>query len=162
MLRNKVPYTIRLLLPILWYGLIFYLTEMPDASSSSTQAVIIDLLTKAENKINLPETWLSNPEFWNGVFRVGAHVFMFGTLGILVYFLIEPTFKYQKAKFWTCILLVFILGALDEVHQSFVPGRFAMPIDVLKDVIGAIIFVSLACFIAKKISAKSSLRLQSS
>lgn len=146
---SKVPFFIRLLLPILWYGLIFCITEFPGASSISTQSAMDELYNKVNDSVQLAEIWLFNPEFWNGVLRIGSHLFMFGVLGILFYYLLEPSLRFNKKTFLISILLVMLFGISDEVHQSFVPGRFAMPIDVLKDIAGAIMFILVACKIVK-------------
>jgi VanZ family protein len=146
---SKVPFYKRLLLPILWYGLIFYITEQPGADSLSTQLAMEELHTKVNETVQLAEIWLFNPEFWNGVLRIGSHLFMFGVLGILFYYLLEPSLRFNKKTFLISILLVTLFGISDEVHQSFVPGRFPMPIDVLKDVFGSIVFILSACWIFK-------------
>ena len=142
---SKVPFYVRLLLPILWYGLIFYITEQPEADSLSTQLAMEELHTKVNETVQLAEVWFFNPEFWNGVLRIGSHMFMFGILGILFYYLLESSLRFNKKTFLISILFVTLLGISDEIHQSFVPGRFAMPIDVLKDIIGAILFITIAC-----------------
>lgn len=146
---RKVPFFIRLLLPILWYGLIFYITELPGASSYSTQSAMDGLYDTINDSVQLAEVWIFRPEFWNGVLRVGSHLFMFGILGILFYYLIEPSLKFNKKTFLISILLVAVFGISDEVHQSFVAGRFGKPSDVLKDIAGAIVFILLACKIVK-------------
>jgi VanZ family protein len=48
-----------------------------------------------------------------------------------------------RSLYLTCILTVFILAALDEFHQYFVPGRYASVWDVLLDTFGSALF----CFI---------------
>jgi VanZ family protein len=149
MIFEKTPFTIRLLLPILWYGLIFYITEQPEASSLSTQLIMFELYDTINDSVQLANIWILRPEFWNGVLRIGSHLFMFGNLGILFYHLIEPSLRFNKKTFLISILLVTLFGISDEVHQSFVPGRFPMPIDVLKDIAGAIVFILLACKIVK-------------
>ena len=146
---SKVSFYIRLILPILWYGLIFYITEQPEADSLSTQLAMEELHSKVNETVQLAEIWLFNPEFWNGVLRIGSHLFLFGILGILFYYLIEPNLRFNKKTFLISIFLVALFGISDEVHQSFVPGRFPMPIDVLKDIAGAIVFILLGCKIIK-------------
>lgn len=146
---SQVPFYIRLLLPILWYGLIFYITEQPGASSYSTQSAMDELHSKVSENVPLAEIWILQPQFWNGVLRIGSHLFMFGILGILFYYLIEPSLRFNKKTFLISILLVALFGISDEIHQSFVEGRFGKPSDVLKDVLGAIIFLLITFKIVK-------------
>jgi len=150
---SKVPFYIRLLLPILWYGLIFYLTELPEASSDNTSHVVKEATAPVfeaitDTKIALGET---NPiaDAINAVSRIAAHLFVFGIQGILLYFLANKSFQFNKKLFWLIVFAVAILGISDEIHQSYVPGRNAAGIDVLKDIAGAIVFMLLAFKIVK-------------
>lgn len=146
---SKVPFCIRLLLPILWYGLIFYITEQPGADSLSTQLAMEELHTKVNETVQLAEIWFLQPQFWNGVLRIGSHLFMFGILGILFYYLLEPSLRFNKKTFLISIFLVALCGISDEVHQSFVPERFGNVVDVLKDVLGAVVGIAIICTIGK-------------
>ena len=54
-----------------------------------------------------------------------------------------------------CVLFTSVYGAIDEVHQSFTPGRFAGADDWLADTLGAIlgatVCVLLTRFLTKNI-----------
>ncbi len=57
----------------------------------------------------------------------------------------------SKSLVRICILLGAIVGALDEFHQSFVPGRYGNdPIDFAADVLGSFAGASYAVYIFKK------------
>lgn len=80
------------------------------------------------------------------------HLILYAGFGFLLYFTIKHT---NAAKYAS--ILVILIGAIygftDEIHQSFVEGRTASPIDFIFDVIGVILFigmVNLVKFLNKK------------
>jgi VanZ family protein len=72
-----------------------------------------------------------------------AHVCAYGLLGFLFYRAYRS--HWPTASVWTMsgasLLSTGVYGATDEIHQYFVPGRFADPWDLLADVIGALLGV---------------------
>ena len=77
-----------------------------------------------------------------------AHAFEFGIFG---FFLSRSTFRLWGNRIWVVILTVMvglIYGGLDEIHQSFVPGREAAIDDFFADSLGVII--ALIIFWRKK------------
>ncbi|MBC7388014.1 MAG: VanZ family protein [Opitutaceae bacterium] len=132
---EKTPFYLRLILPVLWYGFIFFLTELPLASGNRTRDAISDVVYKnAPADIDL----FVIIERINFVFRSSAHFFMFGIQSILIYFLFKPDFNFNKTIYLlVAFVAIGILGGLDEFHQSFVPGRVPRIIDVCIDISGA-------------------------
>jgi VanZ family protein len=45
------------------------------------------------------------------------------------------------------LVLIFVLGAIDELHQSFVPGRFCTVSDAVADGLGGFAGIFLAMFV---------------
>ncbi|HMP73980.1 MAG TPA: VanZ family protein [Kiritimatiellia bacterium] len=115
---------------LLWAGVIFY--------SSS--------LTPEEHRLSLP--FLHADKI--------VHAIVFGILSLLLWFAIWKT---SMMTLPACILWAFSLaalyGILDEVHQSFVPGRDATFGDVLADIIGAILFLLLAPALSRRFPRSS-------
>ncbi len=150
MFFEKIPFVVRLILPILWYGLICFLTELPVAGNYYTAKVFNDATAPVYTEIakKKADPVYINPiaDVLNTAFRVGSHLFVFGILAVLIYLLIQPSLLFNKKKYWITLLIIIILGTLDEVHQTFVPGRLGVPVDVLKDAIGAVLFVLLVTF----------------
>jgi VanZ family protein len=73
-----------------------------------------------------------------------AHALVFGVLFLLG----ERAFFYQhrspilkRNSFWAAFALTCVYGILDEIHQSFVPGRTPDAMDVLADATGAIVMM---------------------
>ena len=66
--------------------------------------------------------------------------------GFSAFFFIEPTARsWPTAPVWTMtnasLLSTGVYGITDEIHQYFVPGRFADPWDLLADMVGALLGV---------------------
>ena len=77
--------------------------------------------------------------------RKGTHFVGYGIVALLFYVL------YRKLA-WNlpaliAILTVFFIASLDELRQSFIPGRTGIFSDVILDTAGAICFILLAIII---------------
>jgi VanZ family protein len=77
-----------------------------------------------------------------------VHAAVFGLLAALWYWARRGTDGSRRAAA-TAVALSVLWGALDEAHQSFVPGRNADFIDLLADAAGAVV-VALACLAATR------------
>jgi VanZ family protein len=77
-----------------------------------------------------------------------VHAAVFGLLAVLWYWARRGTDGAGRAAL-TAVALAALWGALDEVHQSFVPGRTADGLDLLADAAGAAL-AALACFAATR------------
>jgi hypothetical protein len=65
-----------------------------------------------------------------------GHMFGYALLG---YTLLYGFGREKPYAPWMALLLAVIYAITDEIHQSYVPGRFASPMDVLIDTSGALI-----------------------
>lgn len=119
---------------IAWYGIITYLSHIPTSTSASTQKMV------------------GGDDTINTIFRFCAHLGVFGLLGILVYGAMHAGqgFITQRRVFLMALCIVFLAGVLDEIHQSYVPGRFARIRDVVTDTSGAAFAVSFVLFLRKQ------------
>jgi VanZ family protein len=77
-----------------------------------------------------------------------AHAAVFGLLAALWYWARCGTDGAGRAAL-TAVVLAVVWGALDEAHQSFVPGRTADALDLLADAAGAVV-AALACLAAPR------------
>ncbi len=88
----------------------------------------------------------NNPLIIEFLLRKVAHVAFFFFLTLVIYLLL----RHYIRRTWLAILTTFVLsslvGVLDEYHQSFVPGRFASPIDVAINLVGIILGIGLIIF----------------
>ncbi len=102
---------------ILWAGMIFYFSSIPDLRSGL-------------------------PDIFDIILRKIAHAGEFGILAILLWrAILSSSFLQSKQSTINVVVIVIIIVILyaitDEIHQGFVPGRVASPIDVLIDSFGA-------------------------
>lgn len=78
---------------------------------------------------------------WDDVLAVVAHLFLFGTLALLMLFAVSRLRRVTRRAALGVIVAVMTYGVSDEIHQSFVPGRDASVFDVVVDTIGAVLVV---------------------
>jgi VanZ family protein len=78
-----------------------------------------------------------NAYFMNAIVRKSAHMLTFGLLGVLFYRVIR---RRSIDYAWFCATLI---AALDEWHQSFVPGRTPLLQDVVLDSFAAFLFLTI-------------------
>ena len=76
-----------------------------------------------------------------------AHVFLFGGLAFLLRAAMSPAADVSR-RAAAAIAIASVWGITDELHQSFVPGRVCSALDVVTDVVGAVLFVALADAVA--------------
>jgi VanZ family protein len=98
-----------------------------------TPAIMLTLWLLSSRPLHLPETGITGLD-------KAAHFIAYAILALAI--ALWPGEKRWKSRpFWTALLVVFLTalyGAVDEVHQSFVPGRDASVFDWAADVVGAV------------------------
>lgn len=107
----------------LCYSFIFYLSHIPTSTSVSTK------------------TMVGGDETLNIIFRFCAHLGVFGVLGVFIYAALMQAFVFSWRKCLVALCCTFFFGISDEIHQSFVPGRYARVQDVVTDTAGAAIAI---------------------
>lgn len=114
----------KLLLIIIWLGIIFFFSNQNgDSSASLTNGFIEKFL------------WFVDNDLVFMLIRKLAHFCEYFILGILVYnFLREFTLDKMVL---VAILLCFIFASTDEFHQLFVGGRNSQIFDVILDSLGS-------------------------
>ncbi|MCL2227616.1 MAG: VanZ family protein [Oscillospiraceae bacterium] len=75
------------------------------------------------------------------ILRKGAHLVVFFILGFCAANAIRYLTTNRRRVFWVSFLWGSAYGALDEFHQTFVPGRAGMWQDWLLDTVGALLGV---------------------
>ena len=87
--------------------------------------------------------------FINFVLRKLAHFALFAALGFGLYGSLRSFRRRRVPPFRSAVILGAACGALDEFHQSFVPGRVAMLTDVLLDACGVLFGVAAGWFLLR-------------
>ncbi|HOW28704.1 MAG TPA: VanZ family protein [Elusimicrobiota bacterium] len=104
---------------VVWCGLIFYLSGIPDLRS--------DL-----------------PGRWDLIARKAAHMFEYGILAWLFYRAAQGSWNVSpRLAYWMTFAYCFIYAMGDEYHQSFVPGRYPSFLDVIIDAAGSMISLEI-------------------
>lgn len=104
---------------VLWYVIIGVVSHLPAASSVSTGVMV-----GGDNALNT-------------ALRTMAHIVEFSILSLLIYIAQNSNFTNNVRSSILTYSMTFVCAITDEVHQHFVPGRFARIQDVVIDTVGA-------------------------
>lgn len=111
-----------------------------------TGPIIIIISWYLSSKATIPHM----PSFWSSDKLI--HCICFAGLAGAWTFWFSPLKwnKNFKQCFFICIAIIAVYGTIDEIHQSFVPGRFPSFFDWLFDILGGIIGTLAGRFIIIK------------
>ena len=133
--KTEVIFTIlRIIAPIAWMALIFYLSSEGHSDSSGRSLPLAD--------------WLGLPEW---LIRKTAHFALYFILGGLVFNALKPI-KQPSKQIAIAILICIAYAAFDEWHQSWNPERSALLTDVLLDSAASITGVFVLYYVYEKIT----------
>lgn len=110
------------ILVIIWAGIIFYLSSLPNLNSGLDQDFIL---------------------------RKSAHIFEYFVLTLLLYRAIARNIN-KKTAILMAVLASLLYAVSDEYHQTFVFGRSGDPVDVLIDSAGIFIAIFFVKVILRK------------
>ncbi|MHB0858672.1 MAG: VanZ family protein [Anaerolineae bacterium] len=110
---------------LLWLATIWWLSSQPSLPHPNRQAGVSD-------------NWLDYP----------AHALAYAVLTLLFWRALSHEgvrlpHRLSSTPVRNAALLAILYGALDELHQSFVPGRCATLVDWITDIAGALCAVAL-------------------
>ncbi|SHJ68451.1 VanZ family protein [Desulfofundulus thermosubterraneus] len=115
--------------PEIWRhtGLVEKVRELPPVSFSYSGQLVDNRLAPAD----FIQFWL----------RKGAHVVIYGALGLSLAAALE---RVNKRRWFLAGMILVLVAALDEWHQTFVPGRTGRAVDVLVDLAGFVVLAFLS------------------
>lgn len=93
-------------------------------------------------------------DYFEHPLRKAAHFAEYALMGILVSCFLYSFLKSVKKRYIYAVFWVFISAALDELHQYFVPGRWASFADVLLDTCGGAVGAALCCLFLYRIEKR--------
>lgn len=113
-MKNKLLLFFKYYFPaILWMGVIFYFSSVPDIKMGSDSLL------------------------WEILWRKAAHIGEYIILAWLIFRIIHLGHNYERRdSFIIAILVIGAYAVSDELHQTFVAGRTGKAIDVAVDVLG--------------------------
>lgn len=79
----------------------------------------------------------ANPVWYDEVIGIVGHFCEFGLLALAWRWALMRQWPGLHHSTWIAFALTLAFALGDEFHQSFVPGRFADPVDVFTDMAGA-------------------------
>lgn len=133
------------LIILFWLLMIFYFSSQRAVYSDRQSLSVANFFAGFLN-ISLPE----NIDL-HFLTRKLAHLFEYFVLGILFYLFLCHYNHSEKVKICFSFLAAVLCGALDEIHQFFVPGRTARVFDVAVDGMGALAGICAVLLIVRAI-----------
>jgi len=87
----------------------------------------------------------------------GVHLVEYGTLGALMAHALRATYPRARSTWmWSLAAIATVLwGALDEIHQAYVPGRNSDVGDLIADAVGAVVGAAVYLVVHKRRSSRS-------
>lgn len=145
-MAKKIPAALRFLPALAWYALIFWFSSKTAAASggqsSGLLGRLLDAASPAYASSGLQAFAVETLSF---PVRKAAHMFLYFILALLLLHALTHLVQSGRRKhLWIFApFLCAALAALDEYHQTLVPGRSGEPRDVLVDLCGAILALGL-------------------
>lgn len=139
---------IRWTLVILWALVIFMFSSQAGEESSSNNQFIIFMFNKIG--ISLDIIFKGNADI---VIRKLGHFVEFFILYLLAFKALIIDFEYNK-DIYISLIFIFIYACLDEIHQMFIPGRYAAFKDVLIDTGGGVLCMLIIHVFQKRYQRK--------
>ncbi len=84
-----------------------------------------------------------------------AHVPAYGLLALLWIVTLRGHGMTESQSIWVAFLVASAYGALTELNQVWIPGRFPSASDVMFDVAGSLLFIWLYWWVTREVMAKS-------
>lgn len=149
MVKNKKIFIVKLLLVIMWLGVIFCFSSANSTETSNQSFGLSKLIVKfsltASNYVHITNIELNDSnisEIASNIhphIRKIAHFLEFFILSILVLLAIKETDLNYNYSF--TLLFCFLIAILDETHQLFVDGRAGQIKDVFIDSSGSLLYI---------------------
>lgn len=104
----------------------------------------------------LPAAWLMATIWWlsdrsdfpqppgltTEIWSILAHLGLYGLLGLLIYWALDlNTRLLNRERIFYAVAIATAYGVLDEFHQHFVPGRNFSVMDMMVNLVGAMLAV---------------------
>ncbi len=84
------------------------------------------------------------PGGWEFLIKKSGHMLAYGMLAALTARALPRSGQTPRRAAWLALLVAAGYALSDEFHQSFVPGRYASPVDIGFDMAGAVLATLIA------------------
>ncbi len=150
---------------ILWLALIFSLSAQPAVQSKGlSEKVIETIITAVAWTVHADmdaKTMSGLVKQFHHVVRKLAHGWIYFVLGILVITTLIKTGIRGFKAYALATLFCISYAAIDEMHQTFVPGRGGQLADILIDAVGAVLGIGVYWVHSRCVKRDGSFRVQS-
>lgn len=141
------------------YALIFGFSEQDGETSGSISLTLsrygVELWNRLSGKHLSELMQQALADYFEHPLRKAAHFAEYAVMGILVSCFLYAFVHSVKKRYLVSVFWVFISAALDELHQYFVPGRWASFADVLLDTCGGAVGAFLCCLFLYRVEKRN-------
>lgn len=124
----------------LWLVVIYKFSNQPALSSEGSSEILVKVLLRV---LSLFKINVSNIMLVHFFVRKLAHLFLYMVTSILILNAFKMTnIGVDKASIITLAICI-LYASIDEIHQSFIPGRSGEFRDVLIDTFGALLGIGI-------------------
>ena len=130
-----------IVLLIMLLGLVFYLSNQNGIKSAKQSNSFLSKIT-----FNTNNTFVVTKK----TIRKFAHMFEFSMVTLSIYLLLNDYIKGKNKVYLLTLALSILMCVGDELHQTFIIGRYGCIYDVGVDAFGVILMLSFIIFINNK------------
>ena len=149
---KKIKKVVLWVFVFLWMGNILRFSSAPAEISKKQSGFFVVLIQQILSTIEMK--WhivITSSGQLDHLVRKTAHVVNYFVLAILLWLAFFEPGKKGKLTYVKAGLVAFLFSILDEVYQTFIPGRAGMASDVLIDTIGIMLALFLFSYLGRKV-----------
>ncbi len=141
----------KIILLILWMGLIFSFSNQTGTSSSSLSTKVLTRIAVTIDKDMTDEEIDEFVDKYSFIIRKVAHLTIYFILGILAYINLKEYMKVTPALVIYSIIFCLVYASTDEIHQLLVNGRSGNIYDVILDTCGSTLAILLSYYSRRRL-----------
>lgn len=139
-IRIKRKTIAKVLICVIWLGVIFYNGTRQGEASQKTSKEVIKVASTVMNisPVNTGKTGINLSDV-NYYVRKNAHFFQYFILSIFLCSAVRQFKLYKTSEIFLLLFLLLLFPVVDEFIQKFVPGRTSLIFDVVIDFSGGVL-----------------------
>ncbi len=141
----------KIILLILWMGLIFSFSNQTGTSSSSLSTKVLTRIAITIDKDMTDEEIDEFVDKYSFIIRKVAHLTIYFILGILAYINLKEYMKVTPALVIYSIIFCLVYASTDEIHQLLVNGRSGNIYDVILDTCGSTLAILISYYSRRRL-----------
>ncbi len=130
----------KVLLCVIWLGVIFYNGTRPGEISQKTSKEVIKV---ASAVMKIPKATLNTPSIKfskvNYYVRKNAHFFQYFIFSLFLCDAVKELKLYKATEIFLLLFILLLFPVLDEFIQKFIPGRTSLIFDIIIDFSGGVL-----------------------